>query len=441
MHKYLLLSSLIILSTNCFSQTFWRIENKRGEEILLTMKVNQESKTFEAHTRKDALKDIAGTFTFFAARTAGILKYPEIIHIEGEISEQPDATFYSGTFIHLDDSYQFKAETRQNSFTGKIVDNKNRTRLLHGEKISSDKPLRNYATLINKAFLITEKYYFDRNLIKLSEWQNFKEDVNDMKSDISDDYELAAVIYWYRKKLPFPRYEIEKTEIKENVTKRKKSFVPNEIEKQTILLRVSDIPDRVTDMKQLFNEIQNNQCTNLIIDLRGRKKLQLTSAVLLANHLTVHSVLWGAYLTQKWTNTNGSLPNPVEYETHLKNFARLPNKDKKFYLETGFYLKTEPANTVFKGKTFLLIDQRTSKVAEALAIALKNENIATLVGQKSAGLPMLTDLLPIDQFYHMSIQVAQFHDKEGKSYFTNGITPDLEVSDEDALSYLLKKIH
>lgn len=441
MYKLLLFSLLIILSINCFSQTFWRIENKKGEEILLTMRVNQKDQTFEAHTRKGALKDIAGTFTYLAARTSGILKYPEIVHIEGKISVHEGATFYTGTFVHLDDSYQFTAQTEQNRFTGKIVDIKNRTYLLYGKKISSNEPLRDYTAIINKAFSITEKYYFDRNLTKLSEWKNFKEDVNDLKSDISDDYELAAVIYWYRKKLPFPRYEIEKTEIKENEPKHKKSVIPNEIEQHTVLLNVSNIPDLATDMNQLFDEIQNMQCTNLIIDMRGRKTLQLTSALLLTNHLTDHPVLWGAYVTQKWSESNASLPSPAKYEKLLKNFWHLNDKNKDLYLEPGFFLKTKPAATVFKGHVYLLIDDRTSKVSEALAIGLKNGKIATLVGQKSSGSPMLTELLPIDYFYHMSIQVAQFYDKEGHSYFNNGIAPDLEVTDEDALSFLLKKIN
>ena len=178
MHKLFLSFILIFLSISSFSQTHWRIKNENDEELLLTIKIDQKKQTFQAHTRKDALKDIAGTFTYYAARTAGILKYPEIIHIEGKISLQGDTTLYSGTLIQYDDPFQFSAKTRKNKFDGKIVDTKGGAKLLQGEKVSSDKPLRDYASLIDKAFLYTEKYYYDRNLSDLSEWKDFKEKVD-----------------------------------------------------------------------------------------------------------------------------------------------------------------------------------------------------------------------------------------------------------------------
>lgn len=47
--------------------------------------------------------------------------------------------------------------------------------------------------------------------------------------------------------------------------------------------------------------------------------------------------------------------------------------------------------SVFRGKVYLLIDQRISGVAEAFAMSLKNENIATVVGQKIDGAQMFVN--------------------------------------------------
>jgi C-terminal processing protease CtpA/Prc len=54
---------------------------------------------------------------------------------------------------------------------------------------------------------------------------------------------------------------------------------------------------------------------------------------------------------------------------------------------------------------------------------------------------MLTELLTIEKQYQLTLQTAQFYDKEGKSYLNKGIEPDTQVTDEDALSFLLKKIN
>lgn len=73
---------LSIQSINSFPQSFWKIENEYGNEILLTINLNSGKNTFEAFSRKDALKDLAGIFTYTLAKAAGRLKYPEIVFIE-----------------------------------------------------------------------------------------------------------------------------------------------------------------------------------------------------------------------------------------------------------------------------------------------------------------------------------------------------------------------
>ena len=73
------------------SQTFWKVANEYGDEILLTLDLNREKNTFEAYTRKDALKDLAGVFTYTLAKAAGKLKYPEIVFIDGKTRSKNDS--------------------------------------------------------------------------------------------------------------------------------------------------------------------------------------------------------------------------------------------------------------------------------------------------------------------------------------------------------------
>jgi C-terminal processing protease CtpA/Prc len=150
--------------------------------------------------------------------------------------------------------------------------------------------------------------------------------------------------------------------------------------------------------------------------------------------------MWGCYVTKLATDANGKLPVYSEFEKSLKNFRSLSDNND-ILKENGVYLKTEPAVPEFKGKVYLLTDHRTSKVAEALAILFKKEKIATLVGEESSGSSMLTQTIELDKQYQITIQVAQFLDREGKNYTNIGTVPDMIVNEGDALNFLLKKIN
>ncbi len=396
--------------------------------------------TFEASTREDALKELAGTFTYMLAKTAGKLKFPEIVHSDGNISILKETTFYSGTFYYLDKTFTFTAKTWHNSFLGTIVDNRNRQHPLQGERVLSDKPLKDYTAIINSAFSLTEKYYFNRKLQSTSDWQNFKNDVNKVKPNIADDYEMAATLYWYGKKLSMGQFEIRKIFTREANPIRIKNSSPKELNPKTVLLDLGNLPEDAKGMEELFTILQKGNYSNLIIDAKGRRNVSLQQALLLTNHLVNHGMIWGSYITKLGTNANGKILDYTELEKSLKNF-RSPSDDDEILKGNGVILNPEPSQPGFKGKVYILIDHRTSKVAEALAIWLKKEKMATLVGEESSGSPMLTHIIEIDPHYQITVQVAQFLDNDGKGYVNTKTPPDIVVNEGDALNFLLKKIN
>ena len=101
-------------------------------------------------------------------------------------------------------------------------------------------------------------------------------------------------------------------------------------------------------------------------------------------------------------------------------------------------MKVQPSQPRFGGKIYGLIDKSTSGVAEAFAIFLKKEKIAVLAGQKSAGSPALINNLDLDKQYRISVPVARFYDKDGKSYQGTGIEPDIFSDEADIIKNLLK---
>ena len=148
------------------------------------------------------------------------------------------------------------------------------------------------------------------------------------------------------------------------------------------------------DMDELFREIQKKSYSTLILDARGRKNLQLVSAALLSNHLAPKPADWGVYLTRKWLDSSSAVPKPSEYNRNLKNATAIAENNFSLYTEKGFYLKPDPAASLFHGKIYLLVDNRTSRLAEALAIWLKSDKL---------GLDLYKNKNRISKLFNMSM--------------------------------------
>lgn len=440
MIRIILLTCSILLSISCFSQSYWCIQNDRSEELLLTIDINPKNLTFEAYSRKEALRDMVGSFMYMMAKTTGKIKYPELAHGNGKISYQADTTYYDGMIDYPDNTFKLKAKSCKNNFTGLLTDAKNRSRIIVGERVSSDKPLRDYSSLINNTFSLIEKYYWDSNIIKSTDWQEYKKEVDKYKGKIPDDYELGLTMMWLGKKLQQIPHEIRKINKNGPSQPLRGSYSLKMLDGKTAYLNLNNISESKDETDLLFKEILEKKADLLILDLRlGRRNLPLETALLFAGHLTDKTTNWGTFLTRKWADAGVPLlPLSPAIEKSLKNPLELPDIINKCYLENGLYLKVQPSQPRFSGKIYVLIDKSTSSVAEAFAIFLKKEKIAILAGQKSAGSPALFNNIDLDKQYRISVPVAKFYDKDGKNYQGTGIEPDIFSDGPDIIKDLLK---
>jgi hypothetical protein len=371
------------------------------------------------------------------AKTAGKIRYPELMHGEGKIFFDADTTNYMGIIDYPDKLFSLKAKTWKNSFFGVLTDSKNKTTLLTGEKVGSNKPLRDYTSIISSAFSMVEKYFWDVKLLQSSDWQNYKNEVNNLKMKIADDYELGMTTMWLGKKLTQIPHEIRKVNKKESDLQQRKNTGFTMIREKKALILLNNFQAGKNDLNQIFKELSDKHCETLILEASGNRNLPLSTALLLANHLSPRPSNWGIYLTRKWSAKNEKIPRLENYETELINPMAQSISDSKGFNQNGYYLKTEPAQPLFRGNVYVLVNKGTSNVAEALAIYLKNNKSAILVGQKTSGSPNLTELFEIDKLYSITIPTAQFYDIYGKSYQGIGAEPDLFV-EKDALGYVLK---
>ncbi|HSO84918.1 MAG TPA: S41 family peptidase, partial [Draconibacterium sp.] len=148
----------------------------------------------------------------------------------------------------------------------------------------------------------------------------------------------------------------------------------------------------------------------------------------------------GVYLTRKWFSENTSIPKAPEYSKVLKNFAEPCFTANEFYKVSGRILAISSIKKGFKGKVYVITDNRTSKVSEALVYLLKSEKRATIVGQKTVGSTFLVEQITINKQFKLNLPVAEFYTPDGKTPGKEGIEPDIPVTGEDALKYIQKNL-
>ncbi|MCX6228369.1 MAG: S41 family peptidase [Bacteroidia bacterium] len=430
-------------STTLFAQSYWRVENDRGDEILLSLELNKSKNTFEVHTRKDALKDLAGTLMFSLAKAAGKLKYPEIVFIEGRTQQKKDTLLLNGNFNYFDKQFVFNAAVSENTFQGRFLDARGNWQLLEGIRVADAKPLRDYNAIITTAFSLTEKSVVNKQWLKNDEWLDFKSKVNSLKSKISDDYELAATFFWLGKKLPFTPYEISKVRPQNKGKKQRKiggrKNIPSirELKNSTVFFDANSFPSNKKEMDSISTAIHKKNYNNLVIDLRGNNKLKLNTAIQMLNYVAHQPFDAGAYLTRKWSDSNNFIPSASDYSKLLKSFADPGYSAGKLIYEQGRSIKVVPVVESFKGKVFLLVDGKTSHTAEMVASVLNNKKLATLVGQKTAGSTFLTENVEINEEFDLVLADAEFYTSDGKNLADIGVDPDVLKSNEDVMNYVL----
>ena len=191
-------------------------------------------------------------------------------------------------------------------------------------------------------------------------------------------------------------------------------------------------------MDSLSVIIAKKAYTNLIFDLRGKNSPNPCSANILVGYLSDKAFNAGIYLTRKWFDGNMIVPKSSEYKKMFKGFNDAGYQADEFYKEQGRFLDVVPVTKSFKGKVYVLTDSKTSRVAEAMVYILKKEKIATIVGQKTAGASMLYEHILIINGYEIYLPVSDYFTSEGKSLNKIGIEPDIPVSGDDAMKYVLK---
>jgi carboxyl-terminal processing protease len=156
-------------------------------------------------------------------------------------------------------------------------------------------------------------------------------------------------------------------------------------------------------MEQAATQLKNDGVKSIVLDLRGNPGGLLTAAVTMAS---------------QW------LP---EGKTVLQ--------EKRGGIVSNTYTsETKGDNAPFKGlPTAVLVNAGSASASEIVAGALRDNNVATIIGEKSYGKGSVQEINNLPNGSEIKITVARWYRPNGQNIDKKGISPDKEVkmSDDD----------
>jgi C-terminal processing protease CtpA/Prc len=105
----------------------------------------------------------------------------------------------------------------------------------------------------------------------------------------------------------------------------------------------------------------------------------------------------------------------------------------------GLCLVAEPLPNTFKGKVFILTSKSTASASEPFVYTLQKENIATVIGGKTAGA-----VISMEHFYlqnlALTIPMLDYYTYDGKRLDKIGVEPNIKCEPNEALDMALSTI-
>lgn len=97
-------------------------------------------------------------------------------------------------------------------------------------------------------------------------------------------------------------------------------------------------------------------------------------------------------------------------------------------------------NPIFKGNVYVLINNSTASTWEPLIDLFKKHNIATLVGERSAGNMLSGKTYTIDDNFSVIIPIADYQTADGSRIDQIGITPHYRINPNNAFNFVMNEL-
>ena len=263
-----------------------------------------------------------------------------------------------------------------------------------------------------------------------------------ISSDINDDLELQIAFSAFARDFPFSHYYLYKSQPENEIESNNANFAEiEEINSKSCVLKVKSFSGSRKQMDSLISIIENKKYSNLIIDLRNNPGGNHLSAFPLAEYIIDKPIIAGVFPNKNWYKEFERIPNKKDY-SKFTEFSGGTMKEwfDKASQNYGAYFKVNPSENHFKGKVYVLTNNRTGSTCEPFVYGLKKDNYATIIGEHTAGAMLSSNEFYLGNGITLRIPLNDYITYSGERIDKNGIEPTIEVESEKALEYTLDKI-
>jgi hypothetical protein len=457
MVKYFYTFFFSVFSLYSFSQTQsysltnkWKfnveIDGFGSIEFLLDIKQNTDS-TFEASSRLKAIKDIISYKQFVLAKLfTQQYKNGAFVHV---LKGQIVGDTLRGVFIGPQMAYYLNAIYSDNQIQGTLGDdkfgkNKKISHSFSAAPFSYNQINYNFSNLDSSIKKTFEKNFYNPHILKEKEWIEFFRKLNKVSNNAHDDLEFFIGFSNLSKNIKTshigilknnPWNDLEQLNNRSYVTIKKIDSTISYIKFEGFALQDSNI------VRSFFDSIIENKIPNLIIDLRGCGGGDYSSMTL-SSYFIKKSLNAGFFVGNKYFNNNEILPS----NEFLKNKSPYTGNSLREFLDeiinTGLLIgKVEPdKNLNYNGNVIVLIDKFSASATEPIVYFLKQNNLATIIGEKTAGQMLSSTVIDVKDGWTLLIPIADYYTSDRYRIENNGVKPNIKIKSEDALEYSIQMI-
>ncbi len=417
------------------SVSYWDVDYSSGWKMQFTLTVDGDR--FTLKNRKNSAKEALGGFNYRAAKMIGKLKSSEIVEISGKISYNGDTAVLQGQYYSPVNRHDFNARIIDGQFRGKL---KNGLQM-NGIQVSQLLPRRNYVSLVDSIYTLTNRYIYDPKQLETKEYIEFKKRIDRIGQVAHDDCEFEYLFYWYSSRLPFSHYFVHlyKTDSSSSSSSETPQYVTlSEINESCGLLTVNSFGGKKSEMDSIVRILQEKPYQNLVIDLRKNPGGGIGPALTLGEYLVSDTLYFGLFLTRNYFDKHQQLPTIDEY----RSFPQLSEANETKLLMNmheyeGVCLKATPGKNPFKGKIFVLTSSLTASACEPFVYGLKYNHLATIVGEKTAGQMLSMEPFSIiDNECTLYLPTSDYYTVDGRHLDRIGVEPNIKVAQDKALDYV-----
>lgn len=420
------------------NRSYWEAVISGNTKLKLTLHCKKNDR-FELTSVKGGSQIVLGN-KYWPARITGKAG-THAIEITGNMHEQNDTVFMEGKYRSLTSTQEFSGWIVNNRLEGKLTSN-----TITGFRTESPAPCRDYRAIARAMIDTTEHYLYNPELMQISTWESFKNNLFRLSATIHDDYEFEKLCRRLASDLPFSHFGIavkapasnDKSDHQPKVKKPAK-FALTQIDSTTQLFTIKSFSASAEEIRPFIDSMKTLSFSNLIVDLRNNTGGTIASALPLASYLVNDTLMGGVFLTKRYFNDHTELPTIKEFQNFpLFSEASFELIINGIHNQKGLCLKIIPEEHPYTGNLILLVNRYTASTCEPLVYGLKQASRAFIIGETTCGAMLNGEQFTIANDFNLWVPTADFYAADGYKIDKQGVPPHLKTDPEQALEVAIE---